>query len=136
LRLELPEADVRGNGVIVHDTVNTGTGAIVRDTARPVVAARTGESGDLRKCLFILDSKVSSHEEVFKLSPARIASINILKDKSAEAIYGSAAKDGVVVVTTRAPGIKGDAIITSIEKGDTTTMRADTIQLRVAGENR
>jgi len=141
LRLGPPTADhkVVGDGRIVRDTLKLGPpvadgkiigdAVIVRDTVKPVIETRTGEPNDLRKCLFILDGKVSSYDEVFKLSPARIASINILKDKSAEAIYGSRAKEGVVIVATKGPGFKGDATITSIEKGDTITVRADTIQL-------
>ncbi|MBN9381481.1 MAG: hypothetical protein J0H74_11985 [Chitinophagaceae bacterium] len=102
---------------------------IVRDTLKLGTEDNMANPDELRKCLFILDGKVSSYDEVFKLSPGRIASINILKDKSAEAIYGSRGKDGVIVVTTKGPGFKGDATITSIGKGDTVTVRADTIQL-------
>lgn len=108
-----------GGGVIVYDTIKLRT-----EEKKPI------PDNELRKCLFILDGKLSSYDEVFNLPPGRIASINIVKDKPAEAIYGSRGKDGVIMVTTKGPGFKGDATITSIGKGDTITVRADTIRLR------
>lgn len=40
---------------------------------------------------------------MFDLDPGRIATLTILKDASATAIYGSRASNGVVVIETRAP---------------------------------
>lgn len=108
----------------------TGGEVTVRDTAKPGVDVKSRDTTDLHKCLFILDGKVSSYEEVFKLPPASIASINVIKGKDAEAIYGSRAKDGVIMVATKGPGFKGQPTITSMEKGDTMTIRADTIQMK------
>lgn len=44
-----------------------------------------------------------SSEKIFDLDPNRVASITILKDAAATAIYGSRAANGVVVVETKAP---------------------------------
>lgn len=52
---------------------------------------------------FILDGFEVSSEKVFDLDPNRVASITILKDAAATAIYGSRAANGVVVVETKAP---------------------------------
>jgi len=108
---------IMGGGVIVRDTLNPGTEA-------------QKEIDDLRKCLILVDGKVSSFEEISKLFPGRIASIDIVKDHSAEEKYGPKAKYGVVIVTTRGPEFKGDVTITSIAKGDTTIIRGDTLHLQ------
>ena len=53
--------------------------------------------------VFIVDGFEMSVEKVFDLDPGRIATLTILKDASATAIYGSRASNGVVVIETRAP---------------------------------
>ena len=57
--------------------------------------------------------------EVFfnRLRPDDIASMSILKDASATAVYGPRAKDGVVVVTTK-KGQEGQLEISFSEKND------------------
>ena len=52
---------------------------------------------------FIMDGFEVSSEKVFDMDPHRIASITILKDAAATAIYGSRAANGVVVIETKAP---------------------------------
>lgn len=52
---------------------------------------------------FILDGFEVKSEKIFDLDPNRVASITILKDAAATAIYGSRAANGVVVVETKAP---------------------------------
>ena len=55
-----------------------------------------GKSG---KPLFVVDGL--EVESIESLSPDRIASITVLKDASAEALYGEKGKNGVVVVSTK-----------------------------------
>lgn len=52
---------------------------------------------------FILDGFEVVAEKIFDLDPNRVASITVLKDAAATAIYGSRAANGVVVVETKAP---------------------------------
>ena len=52
---------------------------------------------------FILDGFEVNAEKIFDLDPNRVASITILKDAAATAIYGSRASSGVVVVETVEP---------------------------------
>lgn len=52
---------------------------------------------------FILDGFEVSIEKIYDLDINRIASVTILKDASATAIYGSRASNGVVVIETKAP---------------------------------
>jgi Ca-activated chloride channel family protein len=53
------------------------------------------------KALFVLNGIVTKEEELRKLDPNKIESINVLKGASATAIYGSKAANGVIVVTTK-----------------------------------
>ena len=52
---------------------------------------------------FHLDGYEVTAEKVYDLNMDRVASVTILKDASATAIYGSRAANGVVVITTKAP---------------------------------
>ncbi len=53
--------------------------------------------------VFILDGFEISVEKVYDLDMNRIASVTILKDASAAAIYGSRAANGVIVIESRNP---------------------------------
>lgn len=52
---------------------------------------------------FIMDGFQVNVQKVYDLDPTRIASMTILKDAAATAMYGSRAANGVVVITTVAP---------------------------------
>jgi TonB-linked SusC/RagA family outer membrane protein len=55
--------------------------------------------------LYIIDGIPTTRPEVFQnLDPANIASMQVLKDASAESIYGARASNGVIIVTTRNGG--------------------------------
>jgi len=51
--------------------------------------------------LIMLDGVVISHEEMEKISPSDIASLSVIKDKSAIETYGEKAKDGVILITSK-----------------------------------
>lgn len=51
--------------------------------------------------LFILDEKEISYEEMQKIDPNTIKSINVFKDKNAMEKYGEKGKNGVVVITKK-----------------------------------
>ncbi|WP_155828256.1 SusC/RagA family TonB-linked outer membrane protein [Butyricimonas synergistica] len=53
--------------------------------------------------LFILDGFEATVEKVFDLDMNRVASVTLLKDAAAKAIYGSRAANGVVVIETVQP---------------------------------
>ncbi len=50
--------------------------------------------------LFIIDGLEGSYDE---LNPNDIASIEVLKDASSTAVYGSAGANGVIIITTKSP---------------------------------
>ena len=53
--------------------------------------------------LFVLDGFETTLQKIVDLDPERVASITILKDASATAIYGSLSANGVVVFETKKP---------------------------------
>ncbi len=59
--------------------------------------------GNPNSPVFIVDGFEMSAEKVYDMDPYRVASITLLKDAAATAIYGSRASNGVVVITTNAP---------------------------------
>ena len=61
--------------------------------------------------LYIIDGIPTTRPEVFQnIYPANIASVQVLKDASAESIYGSRASNGVIIVTTKNGGNTQDKV--------------------------
>ncbi|HRI22183.1 MAG TPA: SusC/RagA family TonB-linked outer membrane protein, partial [Panacibacter sp.] len=55
--------------------------------------------------LYIIDGIPTTRPEVFQnMDPSNIASVQVLKDASAESIYGARASNGVIIVTTKNGG--------------------------------
>ena len=79
-------------------------------------------SGNPNMPVFIVDGFETTAEKVFDMDPYRVASITLLKDAAATAIYGSRASNGVVVITTNAP-VSGKMAISY--NGDVTFYMAD-----------
>lgn len=87
----LPEFYVRGRsgiGVKELDPQDISQAALQNNPNSPV---------------FIMDGFEVSVEKVYDFDPNRIASLTILKDAAATAIYGSRAANGVIVIETVAP---------------------------------
>lgn len=83
----IPEITIRGNSSLPMsmDELNNET------------------SQRLNQPLIIMDGFEISLEKLMDFNDEEIASINILKDASATAIYGSRGANGVVVITTKRP---------------------------------
>jgi len=55
--------------------------------------------------LYVIDGIPTTRPEIFQnMDPANIASVQVLKDASAESIYGARASNGVIIVTTKNGG--------------------------------
>ncbi len=91
----------RAAGVTVINTGSPGSA--------PVVRIRGLGTMNNNEPLYVIDGVISSG--LGSLSPNDIESINILKDASTTAIYGSLGSNGVVMVTTK-KGISGKVKIT------------------------
>lgn len=64
-------------------------------------AATTDLRNSIANALVILDGKKIDNEILDLIDPAKIQSINILKNESAKALYGEEGKNGVVMITTK-----------------------------------
>ncbi|GAB7089419.1 hypothetical protein JCM15579A_35230 [Marinifilum fragile] len=81
------------NGAIIINTIENK-----RKTAHLVQVK--GVSG-AKNPLFILDGKPLDYEQFKKLDSSSYKSVTVLKDESATALYGKAAENGVVLVTSK-----------------------------------
>ena len=63
---------------------------------------KTGTVATATAPLYIIDGNTASAKTLQNLSPGDIDNISVLKDASANSIYGPAGKNGVVIVVTKA----------------------------------
>lgn len=54
--------------------------------------------------LYVMDGEITTRAEVSGVSPSKIAAVHVLKGEGATSVYGAKAKDGAVVITTKATG--------------------------------
>lgn len=78
--------------------------------------------------LIVIDGVVKDQNSLSKLNPQQIKSIDILKDASATALYGSRAANGVVVVTTKKLSRKERKAFKKLQKVQDSINRARQIQ--------
>ena len=90
--------------------------------AGSISGMRDEYSGNPNMPVFIVDGFETTAEKVFDMDPYRVATITLLKDAAATAIYGSLASNGVVVITTTAPASGKMAVSYN---GDATFYMAD-----------
>lgn len=67
--------------------------------------------GDPNQPIFILDNFQVTIERVMDMDQSRIETVNVLRDASATALYGSRAANGVIVITTKKPQA-GELLVT------------------------
>ncbi|ANH82136.1 hypothetical protein A8C56_15195 [Niabella ginsenosidivorans] len=78
--------------------------------------AKNGEQAPL----FVLNGEVQDHNVLKELDPADLESVAVLKDASAKTLYGNAARNGAVLVTTKTghrSGSKKDPLQEVIVRG-------------------
>ncbi|HLO81853.1 MAG TPA: N-acetylmuramoyl-L-alanine amidase [Chitinophagaceae bacterium] len=84
---------------------NSTTGTINITTKSNTTTATTITVQGLKKGspppLYMLEGKEISEEEMKLIDPEKIESISVLKDKSAETLYGDKGKNGVIVITLK-----------------------------------
>ena len=78
--------------------------------AQALVTIRGSGTMSDRQPLYVIDGMLTNNMEM--INPHDIESVNVLKDASATAIYGSRAANGVIVVTTK-KGTKGKVNVTA-----------------------
>jgi TonB-linked SusC/RagA family outer membrane protein len=67
------------------------------------IVDRNNLSSNYNQPAYMLDGFQATLEQIIDLDINRIASVTILKDAAATAVYGSRAANGVIVITTKAP---------------------------------
>lgn len=90
--------------------------------AGSISGMRDEYSGNPNMPVFIVDGFETTAEKVFDMDPYRVATITLLKDAAATAIYGSRASNGIVIITTNAPASGKMAVSYN---GDVTFYMAD-----------
>ncbi len=76
----------------------TGTTTTTKKPS-PGIGFKNGTNAE--EILYIVDGKETSYEEVGKIDPENIESINVLKGESAEKLYGAKGKNGVIIIKTK-----------------------------------
>ncbi len=97
-----PVADVQSalQGQVAGVQINTGSNGPGSESSVRIrgTASITGGSTPL----YVVDGLIMANGGAFStINPSDIASINVLKDASAAAIYGARAANGVVIITTK-----------------------------------
>lgn len=65
---------------------------------------------EIFKPLYVIDGKTLENADINSIDPENIKSISVLKDKTAVALYGDAAKNGVILISTTENGEETDKI--------------------------
>lgn len=91
----------------IDNTLATGSNPNVMPSMQIRGATSLNLKGDYEgnpnQPLLILDGFETPIEKLFDMDMSRVASVTVLKDAAAKAIYGSKAGNGVIVVETRRP---------------------------------
>lgn len=70
-------------------------------TAGVTVRGNVSISGNYTNALYIIDGEIMTAEQAKTIKPSEILSIDVLKGEKAEALFGSKAINGAVVITTK-----------------------------------
>ncbi len=94
--------------IIKKDTLRNITGKIAQPPSQLTTNNQQFRIGDAvatitddKKPLYILDGKIIDEEIMRNIDPNHIDKLEVLKDASATALYGSKGKNGVIVITTK-----------------------------------
>lgn len=97
------QANKNTSNTVAESIQGLASGVTVRNTGEPGAGAKIDIRGagtfGSNEPLYVIDGMLSSATPDF--NPSDIESIQILKDASAAAIYGSRAANGVIIITTK-----------------------------------
>jgi TonB family protein len=132
-------------GEVVNIVLSPGTGTAVAgkvdgvkivngQSTGTVTAFRVGNHDGKNPPLYVLDGQPLTADELNKISPNDIESINVLKDASATSIYGEKGKNGVILITSKVKEVKGlklqEVVVEGVvPEGRKTDPKKETIQL-------
>ncbi len=107
-------------------SVNSGIGQ-PGTNSQVVIRGMASLSGNTEP-LYVINGKVSDVKEFRKLNPKVVESINVLKDTSATAIYGSKASNGVIIITTKKLSRKDRKAFEKLQKAQDSIKKAKFIE--------
>lgn len=84
---------------VVETKITPATAPAV--TEQKIQVSISGKNGMPAGALYYIDGKEASYEDVEKLDPDFIESINVLKGENATKVYGEKGKNGVIIITTK-----------------------------------
>lgn len=84
---------------VVETKITQATAPAV--TEQKIQVSISGKNGMPAGALYYIDGKEASYEDVEKLDPDFIESINVLKGENATKVYGEKGKNGVIIITTK-----------------------------------
>ncbi|WP_353959435.1 TonB family protein [Mucilaginibacter aquaedulcis] len=100
-----PAPDKTGNIETGKGNTNSMSFKAVKDTAKTNLnntrISFMDKAASSSNPLYVVDGKVLNSGDLSTINPDNIQSINVLKDKSATAIYGARGANGVIIVTTK-----------------------------------
>lgn len=82
---------------------------VVRDTTKVTVWNKKQKvieelSDDAKRAIFMVDGTRMNYDKVQVIDPQEIDNVSVLKGDAATSVYGTEAKDGVVIITTKNNG--------------------------------
>lgn len=132
--------EVKGDNFAKAREINLGTALAGRIAGINVTTASTGPTGASRviirgngsisgdnQPLYVINNVPSTSDALISINPDDIENISVLKGGTAAALYGSAASNGVILITTKGgSNRKGIGIeLTSTYTGETYTNNTD-----------
>lgn len=94
--------------VLAHKSSEKET--VVRDTTKVTVWNNKKQkvieelSDDAKRAIFMVDGTRTNYDKVQVIDPQEIDNVSVLKGDAATSVYGTEAKDGVVIITTKNNG--------------------------------
>ncbi|MBZ4657545.1 MAG: hypothetical protein JG771_681 [Methermicoccus sp.] len=93
--------------VLAHKSSEKET--VVRDTTKVTVWNKKQKvieelSDDAKRAIFMVDGTRTNYDKVQVIDPQEIDNVSVLKGDAATSVYGTEAKDGVVIITTKNNG--------------------------------
>lgn len=92
------------------------TGAATTTTKKPSLGLGFGNGTNAEEILYIVDGKETKYEEVGKIDPENIESVNVLKGENAEKLYGAKGKNGVIIIKTKSKTVTFNFFTTPWQK--------------------
>lgn len=117
VKLEVPQGstlniimvDTESQSIVVPAEKTYGQMVVLKtadaQSNTPPTSLTTRATNPAGNPLFVVDGKVLPSDLMKTIDPSCIESITVLKDKSAIDLYGQAAADGVILITTKTGGI-------------------------------